>query len=134
MGTVNEIAYVEPMIMMLDEAIVTIPAGTIAVIPHRDDWEDQSIEVDEETEEFHDPRLPKWTLLMQGQRLKRELCPELSRQYPNEGFYDFNVPDLMKKFVLGVDEEGEIIWGDGVVYYQDVPKKEAVISDIRQTM
>lgn len=128
----DEIAAVDPRLMLLtpDENKV-IPAGTLAVIPAVD-WEDHERERDEAYraglgQEFdHATRdiLPEGTLLCAGQHLERSDYPELSKVYHDTGtFYEFALPNLQRRFIVGISEEGEIQWGDGVVYYERVPKK-----------
>lgn len=124
----NEIAYVDPQMMLVDNSVVTIPVGTLAVVPHRD-WDNENDEdfiVESENGDEHwDSRLPRYTILCVGQNLPRLSYPELSPKYPDGGFYDFYLPNLSKKFIVGINSEtNEIEWGDGVVYYQSVPKAE----------
>ena len=123
--SVNEIAYVDPALMLLDEGVVTIPVGTLAVIPH--------YPLDKYAEEFEKkgdedfvpeiPPLPSHTILACGQTLRRADYLELSPIVPDGGFYDFTLPNLTRRFILGINADtGEIMWGDGIIYFESVPK------------
>lgn len=131
-----EIAFVDPQLMSLStENNFTIPVGTMAVIPHM--TEEQWDEMKDENGYLRPGALralPEGTLILGGQSLERELYPELSREYANSGgFHHFELPDLRKKFILGIDPDTEEFqWGDGVVYYETVPKIDIPIRDIRQ--
>ena len=110
----TEIAYVEPALILLDPEKFTIPAGTIAVVPHGQE------------------DLPQFTFRLEGQVLSRTAYPRLSPIFP-DGFYSFTVFDLRKRFVIGINSEtDEIAWGDAVIYYDDVPfVKSDTQQDIR---
>lgn len=127
-----EIAFVDPKVMQVSSESFEIPVGTMAVIPHltEEQWEESK----DEDGNLRPGALPEKTILLAGQGLARELYPELSREYPNEGgFHHFVLPDLTKKFIIGIDADtNEIQWGDGIVYYESVPKIEVPIRDIRQ--
>lgn len=128
-----EIAFVDPQLMNVgNKETFTIPVGTMAVIPHL--TEEQWDEMKDENGYLRPGALPEGTLILGGQSLERELYPELSREYANSGgFHHFELPDLRKKFILGIDPDTEEFqWGDGVVYYETVPKIDIPIRDIRQ--
>lgn len=91
-----------------------IPAGTIVVVPHTTDTPDP--------EDAPDPEfMPPYTIVMAGQELERDLYPELSQVYAgNGGFYRFQLENLVRRFSLGFDEDGEIIRGTALIYYAQV--------------
>lgn len=94
-----------------------IKAGIMFIVPHYENGEVQ---------------LPEFTILLSGQSLSRELYPALSTIFSNTGgFYDFIVPDLEGKFLLGFDDEGNPMMGSGAIFYQDVPPKLFQVRDIR---
>lgn len=65
---------------------------------------------------------PDFLLVCQGQSLKREMYPGWSAPYPG-GFYDFMLPDLRDKFVIGFNmDDGSAVFGTGCVFYKDVPE------------
>ncbi len=107
-----EIATVEPMWMDRGNDPF-VKAGTMAVVPHQN-WDDQTQE--------DLPEIPPGTLLCSGQTLPRASYPELSQLYSHDGgFYQFRLPNLLAKFIVGVNPEGEYQMGDGVIYYASVP-------------
>lgn len=124
-----EVFFVQPGCMPDFEA--EIPVGTFAVIPSID-WKQHQLQREaafitgkgEEFDEQSAGLLPENTLICMGQVLRREDYPELSPIYAETGgFYEFQLPDLTKKFIVGIDlEASEIQWGDGVVYYESLPK------------
>lgn len=127
----NEIAYVDPALMLVDPEVITIPVGLIAVIPHVE-YEDAVEDDQEQMEKLGTNRIPEFTILLGGQKLKRENYPELSPLMPDGGFYDFEVPDLIGKFIIGINATtNEIIRGDGVMYYQSIPAPVKEQRDVR---
>jgi hypothetical protein len=129
---VNEIIYVDPQIMLLDEDSIAIPAGTMAVIPHvplehyHEEFEKKT-QAESNGEEYASDclPLPEGTILVCAQTLRRADYPELSPLFSDGGFYDFTLPDLTKKFIVGVNpESNEVMYGDGIVYYRSIPKPE----------
>jgi len=126
---VHEIAMVDPALMLFSEEFGTIPVGTMAVIPHVDpelrQQDDQRIADDLASDEISESKypIPEGTILLAGQILSREMYTELSPVYPDGGYYNFPLPNLIKKFIIGFNvENNEILWGDGVVYYESIPK------------
>lgn len=127
-----EVFLVDPKCMPDYE--LEIPAGTLAVIPAVD-WSEHSRMRDgayangllHEFEEANQGLLPQGTVVCIGQVLKREWYPELSAIYAETGnFYEFQLPNLTKRFIISVDlETNEIQWGDGVIYYESLPKKDS---------
>jgi hypothetical protein len=78
--------------------------------------------------------LPEKTLVLVGQVLDREMYPELSRIYTDAGgFYQFTLPDMRERFIVGISDEGKFLRGDGIIYYESVPPNPEPVSDIRQT-
>lgn len=95
-----------------------VEAGTLFVVPY--------------VEGVDGVRLPDFSILCCGQLLSRELYPELSSIYSDTGgFYEFIVPNLEGKFLLGFDLKGKPIKGSGAVYYQSVPPTPQQLRDIR---
>lgn len=89
-----------------------IPAGTMFIV----DCVDEIIDT-----EGRSHGLPDFTLLLAGQNLSREMYPELSRIFSGTGgFYEFTMPDLRNKFLLGFDMDSKPIYGSGAIYYEDV--------------
>jgi hypothetical protein len=85
-----------------------IPVGTVIVVPAGD---------------TRNPIEVPWTLVMDGQRLSRSLYPELSQVYAGSGRGDYThikLEDLEGRFSLGFDENGEMIRGTALIYYQTV--------------
>lgn len=108
------ICTVNPILMNFSEK-QPVPAGTIAVI--QADLEE----------------MPEGTILLAGQMLKRDLYPELSRLYSDTGgFYDFLLPDLQNRFIIGVSQDGLPIMGSGIIYYADWPRVVTPTRDIRE--
>ncbi len=110
-----EIAAVDPMLLGGVLTGQQIKAGTMAVVPH--------IEMDDEgVETERSGILPAGTIVCAGQTLDRSLYPKLSSIYHGTGtFYEFILPDLTNKFIIGVNEDGEYVMGDGIIYYDDIP-------------
>lgn len=108
-----EIVAVDPIVLsMSDEP--GIKAGMMAVIPS------------DYIGEF-----PEHTLLCAGQTLNRELYPKLSQVYAGiGGFHHFTLPDLLNKFIIGVDEDGEFVLGHGIVYFEDIPNTDRPSRDV----
>lgn len=136
-----EILMVDPLHMQEFEGLV-IPAGTLAVVPSQD-WDeiqerwDTRVEedgLDHDLSEFADSQVPTGTIVCMGQMLDRKLYPELALVYADGGgFYAFQLPDLRKRFMIGVNSDtNETLWGDGIIYYQAIPHKPEEIRDIRQ--
>ena len=116
--TLLEIAAVDPIMLGGVPTGQQIKAGTMAVVPH--------IEFDEEGVELSEFKvLPAATILCAGQQLERNLYPKLAPLYNDTGgFYRFILPDLVNKFIIGVNEEGEFVYGDGIIYYDDIPNND----------
>lgn len=135
-----EVFMVDPKVMTEFEGI-EIPAGTLAIIPSID-WDKHNREreqayADDVGNDFDDSNmglLPEGTVLCAGQTLLREHYPELSRLYTEAGgFYEFQIPDMRRRFIIGVKSEtNEIMWGDVVIYYDHYPARPKRIRDIRQ--
>lgn len=102
----NSIAlYVEPN--EIPEGSV-IPAGTITIVPHFGANPEPDF-------------IPFGTIVMGGQSLSRALYPELSPCYTGVGgFYDFTLEDLVQKFIIGFDEDGQVVKGTACIYYVTV--------------
>lgn len=114
-----EIIYVDPMTMPEVDSI-KIPAGVMAVIPSVE-WDDAEDRV-----------MPENTILCAGQTLPRDHYPELSQIYHyTGGFNHFQLPDLMGKFIIGINEDGEVIRGDGIIYFKSIPEIQKRSRDIR---
>jgi hypothetical protein len=96
--------------------ISQVLAGTFVVVPAV--WCD-----DDRIEEDENFTFPDYLLVCAGQDLRRELYPGWSSEYPG-GFYDFTLPNLQGKFLLGFDESGQPVMGTGCVYFKDVPPIE----------
>ncbi len=114
-----EIVTVEPMVMNrgLEPGI---KAGMMAVIPHFE-WDRDFSENSDNAPE--PPYLPNDAVICGGQVLSRELYPELSQIFSGGGgFYEFTLPDLVGRFIIGVKEDGTFQMGDGIVYYRDNPQ------------
>lgn len=96
----------------------TIKAGTMFIVPYHED---------------HDEALlPDFTILLCGQQLMRDQYPQISPLFNSTGgFYEFALPDLEGKFLLGFDDEGNPKMGSGAIFYQDVPPKISPVRDIR---
>lgn len=93
----------------------SIPVGTLSIVP-----------------DSPDPHIPEFTLMLEGQMLPRADYPELSTIYSDGGsFYEFQLPNLRKKFIFGFMGDGEIIYGSAIVYYKTVPVVEERVRDIR---
>ena len=134
-----EIAFVDPQVMVIDPEVISIPAGTMAIVPHipedvRYEREVQQEEATAAGQEFEDPDpLPEGTILVAGQSLPREDYPEISPLYTEMGgFHHFTLPYLIKKFIIGINSEtNEIMYGDAVIYYKTIPELEIEVRDIR---
>lgn len=130
--SVNEIIYIDPAIMLIDEEAISIPAGTMAVIPHvplehyAEEFEKQSQAESDGAGYISDCLpLPFGTILVCEQTLRRVDYPELSVLYPDGGFYEFTLPNLTKKFIVGVNPEtNEVMYGDGIIYHMSIPRPE----------
>lgn len=97
-----------------------IPAGTYVVLPS------SICENPPPDAEGHDPYLlfPDYLLVCQGQSLKREMYPGWSAPYGG-GFYDFTLPDLRDKFIIGFNfNDGTPVLGTGCIFYKDVPETD----------
>jgi len=132
-----EVAYIDPGFILLDPAVHTIPAGTMAVIPHvPGDIRDENHRAEVEEDELDPNSIPNQTILVAGQSLERSLYPELSPIYAETGGFNyFTLPYLIKKFIIGVNHDtNEIMWGDAVIYYETIPALEVVKRDIRENM
>lgn len=110
-----EIHGVQPVVMVLPDdgfpESVEIPAGTIAVVPHA--------LIDGEQIES----LPENAIMCAGQELSNTEYPEISRLYSDTGsFYTFQLPDLRKKFIIGVNKDG-ILWGDGIIFHKSISQE-----------
>ena len=91
-----------------------IPAGIMSVIP--------AIPWEASLDELQGNELPDFTIELAGQYLSRELYPELQGDYTHTGgLYQFGVPDLSRKFLLGFDENGKAVLGNGIGYFQGYP-------------
>lgn len=118
--------------ILADSDVIEIPAGTLVVVP-------SSMALDKEMQDFSSQadedliqEFPDYLLVCAGQSLKRESYPGWNSVYEG-GFYDFTLPNLVNKFIVGFNADGEAILGTGCVYYKDVPEKEAPMPrDVRQ--
>jgi hypothetical protein len=97
--------------------VLEIPAGTFVVMPSAQVLDG---EMKDEVENTEMETLPEYLIVCAGQKLKRELYPGWSAPYEG-GFYDFDLPDLVNKFILGFDPDGNAIMGTGCVYYKSLP-------------
>lgn len=89
-----------------------IPVGTISVIPHPAQWG------------VDDLVIPDFTILMSGQGLLREMYPQLQLLFSDTGgLYHFELPDLLRKFLMGWDGFGNPVFGSAVIYYETLPQK-----------
>lgn len=109
---------------------IGITAGTMVVIP-------SEIALDGELRDFQ-PRkgnhesLPEYLLVCAGQSLKRDNYPGWNSAFEG-GFYDFTLPNLVDRFIVGFDADGKPIMGTGCIYWHDIPEKPALSPrDIRQ--
>lgn len=104
-----------------------IPAGTMIVVP---DFSNSLAEI-----ENPHPFQPEYTLIMCGQRLSREMYPELSELFTTTGgFYEFVLPDLERKFLLAFDADGTPLMGSGAIFYKSVPLTEEPYAEIRDAI
>jgi hypothetical protein len=102
--------WIRPILVEVPEG-VEIQAGTMIVVERTSD---------ENAVDAH--IMPEGTILMAGQRLSREMYPELGGFFTETGgFYEFQLPDLENKFLLGFGEDNSLIMGSGAVYYQTMP-------------
>jgi hypothetical protein len=113
----RDVVAVDPVFISLDPHAekVQVKAGTMAVVPHM---------TDEELEAADDAGVllvPEGTVICAGQTLKREFYPKLSAIYTDAPFYEFKLPDLRGKFIVGVNADGEFMMGDAVIYFDDIP-------------
>ena len=125
-----EVVYVEPMVLQASSE-PGIKAGMMAVVPHitdemNDHWDEYTTVEQPDPENWpENAPLPYGAVVCAGQSLSRADYPRLSAVFHGTGgFYEFELPNLVKKFILGVDEDGEFILGDGIVYYLDIPSTE----------
>lgn len=87
-----------------------VPAGVMSVIPSGD--------------MVDDTEMGPFSVISAGQYLSRELYPELSHMFSETGgLHLFQLPALEHKFLLGWEENGNPIVGDGIVYFQTFPEK-----------
>ena len=109
-----EVAAVDPILLNMDDE-PGIKAGMMAIIPSRPE----------------DREIPEGTLLCAGQEIDRNSFKKLSSIYTdNGGFYKFQLPDLVGRFIIGVNESGEFMMGDAVIYYEDIPSTDPPSRDI----
>lgn len=118
-----------------ESEVIGITAGTMVVVPsymaldaelagYPEGWEDWK-------EEDHPP-LPDYLLVCAGQTLSRESYPGWNSEYQG-GFYDFTLPNLVNKFIVGFDADGKAIMGTGCIYFRDHPERAAPMPrDVRQ--
>lgn len=114
-----------------DSDVIEIPAGTMVVVPSEIALDDELLDFKRDDTEVREP-LPEYLLVCAGQSLKRELYPGWNSEFDG-GFYDFTLPNLVNKFIVGFDADGNPIKGTGCIYWRDHPEKEAPMPrDVRQ--
>jgi hypothetical protein len=110
-----KVVILEPKVIEVPEG-AEIPAGVMSAVPSVP-WEEM---LHDEIEES----LPEFTVVSSGQHLQREMYPELHDQYlETGGFHTFQLPRLDRKFLMGFQDNGLPILGDGIVYFQSYPQR-----------